>query len=43
MLVNDRCFLHPKAKFLRRSLRGETAEITHDGSSYPVKSSSKLC
>ena len=37
----DRCFTS-EGKVLTQEFAWETAEITHDGSSYPVKSSNKL-
>ena len=42
MLVNVTDVFTSEGKVLTQEFAWETAEITHDGSSYPVKSSSKL-
>ena len=41
MLVNVTDVFTSEGKVLTQEFAWETAEITHDGSSYPVKSSSK--
>ena len=42
MLVNVTDVFTSEGKVLTQEIAWEPAEITHDGSSYPVKSSSKL-
>ena len=42
MLVNVTDVFTSEGKVLTQEIAWESAEITHDGSSYPVKSSSKL-
>lgn len=42
MLVNVTDVFTSEGKVLTQEFAWETAEITHDGSSYPVKSSSRL-
>ena len=42
MLVNVTDVFTSEGKVLTQEFAWETAEITHDGSSYPVKSSNKL-
>lgn len=42
MLVNVTDVFTSEGKVLTQEFAWETAEITHDGSSYPVKNSSKL-